>query len=41
MYANHFTSQHHFGFEASAFYWHFVDIVWLFLYISVYFWGGN
>jgi heme/copper-type cytochrome/quinol oxidase subunit 3 len=27
MYANHFTSQHHFGFEASAFYWHFVDIV--------------
>lgn len=38
---NHFTSQHHFGFEAAAFYWHFVDIVWLFLYVAVYFWGGN
>jgi cytochrome c oxidase subunit 3 len=38
---NHFTSQHHFGFGAAAFYWHFVDIVWLFLYVAVYFWGGN
>nr|YP_010699870.1 cytochrome c oxidase subunit 3 [Chrysotila carterae]WCH62801.1 cytochrome c oxidase subunit 3 [Chrysotila carterae] len=38
---NHFTIQHHFGFEAAAFYWHFVDVVWLFLYVSVYFWGGN
>ena len=37
---NHFTIQHHFGFEAAAFYWHFVDIVWLFLYVAVYFWGG-
>jgi heme/copper-type cytochrome/quinol oxidase subunit 3 len=34
---NHFTKQHHFGFEAAAFYWHFVDVVWLFLYIAVYF----
>jgi heme/copper-type cytochrome/quinol oxidase subunit 3 len=32
--------QHHFGFEAAAFYWHFVDVVWLFLYVAVYFWGG-
>jgi heme/copper-type cytochrome/quinol oxidase subunit 3 len=38
---DHFTIQHHFGFEAAAFYWHFVDVVWLFLYIAVYFWGGN
>nr|ASY98163.1 cytochrome c oxidase subunit III [Deroplatys desiccata]AVE15457.1 cytochrome c oxidase subunit III [Deroplatys desiccata] len=36
----HFTSNHHFGFEAAAWYWHFVDVVWLFLYISVYWWGG-
>jgi heme/copper-type cytochrome/quinol oxidase subunit 3 len=38
---NHFSNEHHFGFEAAAFYWHFVDIVWLFLYVAVYFWGGN
>jgi heme/copper-type cytochrome/quinol oxidase subunit 3 len=38
---NHFTTEHHFGFEAAAFYWHFVDVVWLFLYVAVYFWGGN
>ena len=38
---NHFTVEHHFGFEAAAFYWHFVDIVWLFLYVAIYFWGGN
>jgi len=36
----HFSSIHHFGFEAAAWYWHFVDIVWLFLYISIYWWGG-
>nr|QZH57653.1 cytochrome c oxidase subunit III [Nemalecium lighti] len=30
---------HHFGFEAAAWYWHFVDIVWLFLYIFIYWWG--
>nr|APG38537.1 cytochrome c oxidase subunit III [Kaloula sp. East Luzon] len=36
----HFTSQHHFGFEAAAWYWHFVDVVWLFLYVSVYWWGS-
>lgn len=27
---------HHFGFEASAWYWHFVDVVWLFLYLFIY-----
>lgn len=36
----HFSSSHHFGFEAAAWYWHFVDVVWLFLYISIYWWGG-
>jgi len=38
---DHFTIQHHFGFEAAAFYWHFVDVVWLFLYVAIYFWGGS
>uniref|UniRef100_UPI0030011D26 cytochrome c oxidase subunit 3 n=1 Tax=Parotis marginata TaxID=990162 RepID=UPI0030011D26 len=36
----HFSSNHHFGFEAAAWYWHFVDVVWLFLYISIYWWGN-
>nr|ALL96729.1 cytochrome c oxidase subunit III [Odontobutis obscura] len=36
----HFTSEHHFGFEAAGSYWHFVDVVWLFLYISIYWWGS-
>jgi len=33
------TSNHLIGFEAAAWYWHFVDIVWLFLYSSIYWWG--
>jgi len=37
IYLNHFSSHHHFGFEASLWYWHFVDVVWLFLYFSVYY----
>lgn len=36
----HFSASHHFGFEAAAWYWHFVDVVWLFLYVSIYWWGG-
>nr|AOY40912.1 cytochrome c oxidase subunit 3 [Cipangopaludina cathayensis] len=36
---NHFSMGHHFGFEAAAWYWHFVDVVWLFLYLSIYWWG--
>ena len=40
LYKNHFTKEHHFGFEAAAWYWHFVDVVWLFLFIAVYWWGA-
>jgi cytochrome c oxidase subunit 3 len=36
----HFTREHHFGFEAASWYWHFVDVVWLFLFVSIYWWGG-
>ncbi len=34
-----FTPQRHFGFEAAAWYWHFVDVVWLFLYVCIYLGG--
>jgi cytochrome c oxidase subunit 3 len=36
----HFTADSHFGFEAAAWYWHFVDVVWLFLFVSIYWWGS-
>nr|AHF21592.1 cytochrome oxidase c subunit 3 [Allothyrus sp. LamingtonNP-QMS95173] len=36
---NHLSNNHHFGFEAAAWYWHFVDVVWLFLYMFVYWWN--
>jgi len=36
----HFKPDHHFGFEAAAWYWHFVDVVWLFLFSCVYWWGS-
>jgi cytochrome c oxidase subunit 3 len=36
-----FTPQRHFGFEAAAWYWHFVDVVWLFLFCFVYVWGAG
>jgi cytochrome c oxidase subunit 3 len=35
----HFTPTRHFGFEAAAWYWHFVDVVWLFLFACIYVWG--
>nr|UPI48975.1 cytochrome c oxidase subunit 3 [Balanophora reflexa] len=39
-YLGHFTKEHHVGFEVAAWYWHFVDVVWLFLFVSIYWWGG-
>ncbi len=36
-----FTPKKHFGFEAAAWYWHFVDVVWLFLFASIYVWGAG
>nr|YP_010626533.1 cytochrome c oxidase subunit III [Anurida maritima]WBK17670.1 cytochrome c oxidase subunit III [Anurida maritima] len=40
MMSGHFSSMHHFGFEAAAWYWHFVDVVWLLLYVNMYWWGS-
>jgi cytochrome c oxidase subunit 3 len=37
--SGHFTKNDHFGFEAASWYWHFVDVVWLFLFVSIYIWG--
>lgn len=40
LFFDHFTREQHFGFEAAAWYWHFVDVVWLFLYVVFYLWGS-
>lgn len=40
VYRGDFTPERHMGFEAAAWYWHFVDVVWLFLFASIYVWGG-
>jgi cytochrome c oxidase subunit 3 len=37
---HHFTKHHHNGFEASIWYWHFVDYIWIFLFVSIYWWGS-
>ncbi|WP_198378533.1 cytochrome c oxidase subunit 3 [Neoroseomonas rubea] len=37
----HFTPEKHFGFEAAAWYWHFVDVVWLFLFVCIYWFGAG
>lgn len=37
---NHFTNTHHLGMDSSVWYWHFVDVVWLFLFVTVYWWSN-
>jgi cytochrome c oxidase subunit 3 len=37
----HFVPGKHVGFESAAWYWHFVDVVWLFLFVCIYWWGAG
>ncbi len=38
---HHFTMSNHVGYECAAWYWHFVDVVWIFLFLAVYVWGDS
>lgn len=40
IFLNHFSTRRHFGFEAAAWYWHFVDVVWILLFSCIYWWGS-
>lgn len=40
LYLDHFSLEHHLGFEFAIFYWHVVDIIWLFVFMTYYWWGS-